>query len=330
MRSMTRTFVGLFCTVALLVACGPRATETPPDKVTVQLKWVHQAQFAGFYVAQENGYYAEENLSVTLVEGGPNIDLVEQVTSGAADFGVDAPEQLLRAAGQGQTVKAIAAIYRENPLVFIAMAGAGIRRPQDIPGHSIAIAGSDAEIQLQALLHKLDLDAGQVEILPYEYDNAAFYSGQAAMTIGYATGSLIRIRQAGYDVDVIWPDDYGIHMYADTLFTTERLSVENPDLVLRFLRATLRGWEKAVEDTEVAVEMTMRYAREADRNMQMEMMTASVPLIHTGKDQIGWMQPEIWQEMHAILLEQNILAAPLATEKLYTLDFLRQMYGSEP
>jgi NitT/TauT family transport system substrate-binding protein len=328
-RQTARILGILFFAAAFFVACKPQTTEQPFDEVAVQLKWVHQAQFAGFYVACEKGYYAQEHITVTLIEGGPYIDLVGQVTAGTADFGVDAPEQLMRAAGQGKAIEAIAAIYRRNPLVFIAMAGSGIQRPQDILGHSIAIKGSDAEIQFQAMMHKLGLDVARVKTMPYEYENTAFYGGQADMTIGYATGSLIRIRQAGYDVNVIWPSDYGIHLYADMLFTTGQLNAENPDLVLRFLRATLRGWREAVGNPDLAVEMTMRYAREADWAMQMEMMAASVPLIHTGEGQIGRMRPEIWQGMYDTLLGQGVLDRALDVHEMYTTTFLDQIYGGE-
>ncbi|MCH8054900.1 MAG: ABC transporter substrate-binding protein [Deltaproteobacteria bacterium] len=75
-------------TITLLAGCGSREVKTPPDKVTVQLKWVHQAQFAGLYMAQEKGYYAGENIKVTFVEGGPGIDTAEQVITKKADFGV--------------------------------------------------------------------------------------------------------------------------------------------------------------------------------------------------------------------------------------------------
>ena len=137
------------------------------------------------------------------------------------------------------------------------------------------------------------------------------------------------IQQAGYETRLIWPSDYGIHLYGDTLFSTHRLIAENPDRVTRFARASLRGWQDAVEEPEAAVEATLKYAREADRAMQSKMMEASVPLIYTGKDQIGWMRAEEWQEMHDLLLAQGILAGPLNIDKVYTSQFLRAVYGEE-
>jgi NitT/TauT family transport system substrate-binding protein len=296
----------------------------------LQLKWVHQAQFAGYYVAIENGYYAEQNIHVTLVEGGPDIDIVGRVAGGQADFGVDAPEQILAARSRDEAVKAVAVIYRLNPMVFISMADSGIETPQDFAGHTIAILGSGAEPQYVALMKKLDLDMEQVKLVPYSYDNAAFYSGQVDLTVGYTNGSLIRIRQAGCDVNTIWPGDYGVHLYADTLFTTDQLVAGNPDLVTHFLRASLRGWKEAVENPGMAVQATMKYAREADVSLQTEMMKASVPLVHTGEDQIGWMKNDVWQGMEDMLFEQGVLDRAVDVKQVYSMEFLHRIYGDLP
>ena len=177
------------------------------------------------------------------------------------------------------------------------------------------------------MMEKLGLDVNQMDLLPYLYDVSAFYSGEADMTIGYTTGTLLRIRKAGYDVNVIWPNDYGVHLYADTIFTTQQMIDENPELVTRFLNATLHGWQAAIEDPAAAVEDTLKYAREADRTLQTEMMDASVPLIFTGQDNIGWMKGDQWQAMYDILLHQHLLDRPFNVGDAYTLEFLDLIYG---
>jgi NitT/TauT family transport system substrate-binding protein len=329
MKTIIRICALLLLAMAVLAACRPQEVEKPPDEVSVQLKFVHQAQFAGFYVAQERGYYADENIEVTFIEGGPGIEAAEQVITGQADFGVDAPEDVLMQRSQGKPVVAIAVIYRRNPLVFVALADSGIERPSDFLGRTVAIAACDGELQLEAMLKRLGLDINQVEIIPFSYDYDSFYNGEVDVTIGYATGGLIRIRQQGYQVNVIWPSDYVVHLYADTLITTDEMIAENPDLVTRLLRATLRGWREAIEDPEAAVEITLKYAREADAELQTQMMEASVPLVHTGEDQIGWMRGEVWQGMHDILLEQGLLDEPLDMDEVYTMEFLQKVYGGE-
>jgi NitT/TauT family transport system substrate-binding protein len=306
--------------------------ESPPvDAVSVQLKWVHQAQFAGIYIAQDKGYYAEENLDVTILEGGPGINSIQSLFQGNADFTIDSAINCLLSRDQGEPVVAIAAIYRHNPTVFGTMPDSGIEHPADFIGKKVAIAGgSDFEIQLQAIANKLGLDMDQIDIVPHSYDITPLYSGEIDVLGIYAIGGLIRAQQAGYDLDVIWPSDYGVHSYADVLISTDAFLENNPEVTTRFLRATLRGWRDAIEDPEGAVDNILSYALEADSDTQLRMISASVPLVHTGQDQIGWMRSEVWQGMHNILLEQGILKAPMDIEKIFTLDFLEAIYENSP
>jgi len=322
-------FLALLLMVALLAACGPQEPEQPPDEVTVQLKWVHQAQFAGFYVAEENGYYAEENIEIAFIEAGTGIDVTEQVVTGAADFGVEGSDLVLKHCGKGEAIAAIAVVYRRNPLVFVSRADSGIERPADVVGRTVALT-SYGELQFAAMLKRLGLDIRLVEFAPYEYDYGSFHSGDVDVTSGYSTGGLIRLLQAGHELNLIWPSDYGVHMYADTLIATDEMIAENPDLVTRFLRATLRGWREAIEEPGAAVEITLKYAREADTEMQTQMMEASLPLVHTGENQIGWMRAEVWQGTHDILLEQGLLDGPVDLDDVYTMEFLHEIYGGEP
>lgn len=318
----------LLLTIVIFTGCGSQEVKRPPDKVAVQLHWVHQAQFAGFYMAQEKGYYAEENIKVTFIEGGPGIEAVEQVITKKADFGVEQAGRLIQSAGQGKSVTAFAVIYRRNPLAFVSLSGSGIERPVDFLGRTIAI-GLDGKLQLQAMMKRLGLDINDINLVPYSYDYTPFYNRKVDITIAYSIGGLIRIRQAGHQVNVIWPSDYDVRMYSDSLFTSHQMIAENPDLVARFLRATLRGWREAIEETKEAVAITLKYAKEADTDLQDLMMEASLPLIHTGEDHIGWMQTEVLKEMHQMMLEQGIIAEPVELDRLFTMQFLEKIYGQQ-
>jgi len=314
----------------LITACKPQEIEQPLDEVTLQLKWVHQAQFAGFYLAQERGYYAEENLKVTFIEGGPGIDPMEQVASGNAQFGVAAPEAVIMQPGPDGSIVAIATIFRRSPVVLASLAGSNIKRPADLLGRKVAVAGIfEFKSQLSAMFERLDLDMSQVEIVPHSYDLTPLIEGEVDVLGLYSAGGLIRLSQLGYEANLIWPSEYGVHMYADVLITTDELAQQNPEIVTRFLRATLHGWRDAIGDTDAAVTVIMNYARDADPDLQAEMMEASLPLICTGEAPIGWMDADAWVGMYDILLEQGILTAPLDLSQVYTMQFLQEVYGGE-
>jgi NitT/TauT family transport system substrate-binding protein len=179
------------------------------------------------------------------------------------------------------------------------------------------------------MMNKLGHDISQIEIADHSYDLTPFYEGEVDCIGLYSTGGLIRMRQAGYQANLIWPGDYGIHMYGDTVITTDQVIAENPDLVTRFLRATLRGWREAIGDADVTVPIVLKYAKESDPDLQTQMMEACLPLIHTGEDHIGWMRPKVWQGMHDMLLEQGILDEPVEMDRVYTMEFLEKVYGGE-
>jgi len=313
----------------LVTACGPQATVQPRDEIKVQLKWIHQAQFAGFYIAQDKGYYTEENIDVTFIPAGPGINVINRVVNGEADFGVAAPEHILLQRSQGQPVVAIATTYRNNPFVLVTRADSGLERPQDLVGKTAMIGGTDGHLQFNAMMKKLGLDPDSVTILPYNFDLTPFYNGEVDIAPAFAAGSLIGILQSGHDVNLIWPSDYGISIYSDTIITTEQTIAGRPDLVTRFLRATLKGHRYGVENSAEALDVSLKYIENADPDTQARMIAASQPLIHTGQDQIGWMRGQVWQQTQDILLAEGFLDQPVDLNQLYTTRFLEAVYGDD-
>jgi len=332
-----KKIAGIMALIALsvLLMSGCSRSEPPkaPDEVKLQLKWTHQAQFAGFYMAQEKGYYAEENIKVTFLEGGQDVDITGRIISGKADFGVISPDSLLIDRSRGVSVTALAAIYRRSAVVFVAKADSGIVRPSDFTGKTIAAAGEGGArefmLQLSAMMRKLKIDVSKIKIVPYDPAYVKFYSGETDITPTYYTGGLIKMREKGMKLNLIWPSDYGINFYSDTLVTSGKMISENSDLVGRFMRASLKGWQDAIEDYREAVAVTLKYAQNQDSDMQTAMMEAMLPLVHTGEDRVGWMKPEIWHEMYGTLLDQGLLEKPFDVDQAYTMQFIKQIYGGK-
>ena len=320
----------LLCLVIVLVAAGCREAEQPLDEVTVQLAWYHQAQFAGFYAADQNGYYAEEGLHVALRPSpGSGTDITAVVGDGEADFGIVTGAALVPARAGGVSVTAVAAIQRRSPSVFMTLADSGIRRPTDLPGRTIRKLDPGTSTIFAAMMRSLGLDPATVHEMDVGFSLDAFTKGEVDAYAVYVTSAVVSAREQGLDIHVIYPDDYGVHLYGDTLFTTDRLIRENPDLVLRFVRATLRGWRWAVENAEEAGKLALEYDPALDADVQVAQMRANMPLVHTGEDQIGWMLPDVWQGTHDVLFTQVVLAEPLDIASVYTMEFLNEIYGEQ-
>jgi len=216
-------------------------------------------------------------------------------------------------------------------VVFVAKADSGIVRPTDFAGKTLAIKyeQKDFDLRFYAMMKKLGLGSVKLKIVNFDPDYSAFYKGEVDVTATYATTGLLKMRQKGLKLNLIWPSDYGIHFYSDTLATMDRMISEKPDLVARFLRASLKGWQDAIEEYRQAVAITMKYSQIKDPELQTAMMEAMLPLVHTGEDRIGWMKAEVWKGMSQILLEQKLLAKPFNVDQAYTLRFLNEIYGGK-
>ncbi len=321
----------LFLMILIIAGCGRQKVRESLDEIKVQLGWYHQAQWAGFYAADQLGHYSAEGLAVKLLpRPEPRFDQIGYVMDGKADFGTTNGVSVITAGSQGSPIVAITAIYRRNPQVFMTLSDSGISRPHDFPGHTIrTLHPLGNGVIFRALMGRVGLDPESVTQVEAGYDMSPFYERKIDIWPGFLTAEVLSAREQGYGVNVILPSYYGVHLYGMVIFTTDRLVSNNPDLVLRFLRATLRGWLWSVENLEEAALLSLEYDESLDKEHEIALYTASVPLIHTGEDQIGWMRDEVWQETHDMLLEQGILTQPIDIGTLYTMDFLNSIYGEE-
>ncbi len=311
--------LGASCVAAVILAS---AIASANDAVTVQLKSHHQTQFAGMYVADAKGFYRAETLDVRHREWKVgDKSPIEQVTNGVADFGVTGQAPFLIEREKGASIVAIAAVYQRSPVAFFSLKKSGIKHPRDFAGKTIAFAPTH-EVQLKAVLKRAGVDVKDVKRTPYGFDLAPFYKGETAIWAGYAMNQPVDARLAGYDVDVLFPDDYGVRGYDDILFTSEELIRRKPAVVERWVRATLRGWRYAIEHADEATTITCALNPSLKRDKQSALLLASIPLIQTGEHPLGWMTREVWQGAAELLREYKILARAPSMDGLYTTAFV--------
>jgi NitT/TauT family transport system substrate-binding protein len=323
--NFTHSLAVFLCLTILLSGCGKPATPASLTPITVQLSWIHQTQNAGLYAAAQNGYYAAEGLEVTFVEGGSKVDKLVPVLNGTAQFGMAGADEVLLARSEGKPLRAIATIYRRSAIVFVSLAEKGITRPQDFVGKTIR-AAANVVPTLHAIMTAVGVSRDQYNTVDLPTDLAVFASGEVPVWGMYINSTVITAEQAGYKLNLIFPDDYGVHFYGDTLITTDKLISTNPDVVQRFLRATLKGWTYAVENADQLGQAVQQYNPKLTPAIITAQMTASIALVNTGEDHIGWMKPEMWAGMEETLRKQGVLTAALDVTQAYTLQFLKEIY----
>lgn len=304
----------------------------PIQEFNLKLKWLHQAQFAGNYVANEKGFYKDEGLKINILPFSFDDPTIKSVSEGRETFGITGADELVLARSKGVPIKAIAVIYKINPVTAYSLPNSGITKPQDFVGKTVGIerAGDGTEINVgilySAMMAKLGIDRSKIKEITIGYDAKELLSGKTDISTGYIINEPNEVKEKLGDVNTILMADYGVNMYADVIFVTENTIKNKPEVVERFLRATLKGWQYAIEHEDEAVDMTLVYAKDSNKKHQAYMLKASVPLIHTGSSKLGWMEAKRWDELQNILLDQKILSKPISITDAYTMQFLQKIY----
>jgi NitT/TauT family transport system substrate-binding protein len=307
------------------------ATAQTADKIRLQIKWVPQAQFAGYFVAMEKGFYADENLDVTIVPGGPDIIPEQQVTNGQADFGVDWVASFLAFRDKGLPIVDIAQIYQSSGLMLISKKSVNIKSAQDLKGHNVGVWYGGNEFEFLALMDKLHEDPDKdLNVIKQGFTMDPFLAGQMDAASAMTYNEYQIVLESGVsadDLNVIRYNDEGVGMLEDNLFATEDMISTKPDLVQRFVRASMKGWQSAIDDQQGAVDTVMKYVEPGSTTAdhQLRMMSEVAKLVmppDMTADQIGMMDATRFATTADIAYKFHVINAPADPTKSYTNDFV--------
>ncbi len=254
-------FVRLISASIALVFCLPSdlLAEAPTAKleaVSIQLKWQHAYQFAGYYAAIEQGFYREEGLDVRLKEYDFSKDLIKQVLDGESEYGIS-DSTLLIYRMKGEPVVLIKQFFQHSPLVFISRRESGIISPYEMPGKLISYNSTNEwDASLNAMLLKtLGNNPNLKEVKKGQSFFQEFIDGKIDVISGYSTSQPFLLKQQGIEVNIINPQNYGIDFYGDNFFTTETELQSHPDRVAKMARATVKGWQYALAHTDEIIDL---------------------------------------------------------------------------
>ncbi|CAG7857702.1 partial two-component system, NarL family, sensor histidine kinase EvgS, partial [biofilm metagenome] len=226
------------------------------EPVSIQLKWRHAFQFAGYYAAIEKGYYLDEGLEVTLKEADLAKDLVLEVINRKSDYGVS-DSTLLIYHLKGQPVVLVNQFFQHSPLVFISHRHSGIISPYEMVGKTVAYNYSnDWDAALNALLLKTLGDIKKTKPLKSSHsDFQKFIDGKIDVISAYSTSEPFLLNEQGIEVNIINPQNYGIDFYGDNLYTSQQELQNHPERVAKISRATIKGWQYALNHPEEIIDL---------------------------------------------------------------------------
>jgi ABC-type nitrate/sulfonate/bicarbonate transport system substrate-binding protein len=222
--------------------------------VTHQLSWLKITQFGGFFAGEAQGYYEEEGIAPTFVAGGNNILAWQQVASGAALLADEDPTLLMQAIASGEDLVAIGAVFQKSPLAIMSLSDNAINTAADFEGKTIAYPDNGIGY-LKVALEAQGVDMSKVTIVPAGADPTQLVTGQVDGYGGYATAQGASLELQGLKISYLYVDDLTAPSYGNVIITTRKNIEENRDLLVRFLTATVKGyeWMNANPDAAAAI-----------------------------------------------------------------------------
>ena len=300
--SHTRRFI---LTAILIFSWGWPLAALALDVVTLQLKWSHAFQFAGYYAAQEKGYYRDVGLDVTFLEAQPGDNPVKAVLDGKAQYGVGTSSLLLDRKS-GLPVVVLAVVFQHSPLVLIARQMRATQGIKDLLGKRVMIAWQDEE--LLAYLKQEGIPADRLTRVEHSFNTQDLIDGKVDAISAYVTNQTYYLDRAGFSYHIYTPRSVGIDFYGDNLFTTERELKVNPARAKAFREASLRGWNYAMDHQEEIVDLILeKYSKQKTREYYLFEARQLVPILRSDVIEIGYMNPGRWRHIADTYADMGLL-----------------------
>ena len=292
-----------------------------PTPVKLQLQWFTQAQFAGYFAAKDKGFYADQCLDVTIVEGGVDIVPQTELAQGNVDYAISWVPKALASREQGAGIVNVAQVFQKSTTIQVAWADSNIKDPADFKGKTIGIVGFGNEFEVFAAMTKAGLDpARDVELVQQQFDMTALLqreidAAEASTYNEYAqlletknpeTGELYRPE----DFNVISYEDYGVGMLQDSIWANEdklNSDAAYQDTTQRFVTASLEGWIYCRDNVQECADLATQNGSKLGASHQLWMMNEVNKLIWPSPAGVGVMDPAKWQQSVEIALNTKNL-----------------------
>ncbi|MGY6548127.1 MAG: ABC transporter substrate-binding protein [Roseinatronobacter sp.] len=274
------------------LALGARGLMAQPANVALQLSWLHSVQFAGSYIADARGFWAERGLAVRLDAGGPNAPVEPPVVTGTALVGISAADYTAAAVQQGAPFRIIGVAMQNNPFAIASLPGNPVREPRDMEGKRIGMPLANMPV-LRALATLNGVDLDRIEVIPTQYDPAPLVAGEVDCLLCWATDLPVAMYVRGIDAVTMLMADFGYALHSQTYIATEDSLANRRAELVALMAGEVAGWDAYRADLDAATDLTLARFPDAglDRPTQLEQARRQVPLMFsdlTDANGFGW------------------------------------------
>ncbi|PYD00757.1 twin-arginine translocation pathway signal protein [Microbacterium esteraromaticum] len=282
------------------VACsapdGGTAADGPVSEVALQLSWLHSVQFAGSYLALDRGWWRDEGLKVSLLQGGPNAPVEPPVVSGAALVGISAADYTAAAVAEGAPFKIIGVAMQKNPFVIASLPARPVNEPKDLEGLRIGMATANTPV-LETLCTLNDVHIDRIEVVPTQYSAQPLLAGEVDCLLCWETDLPVAMAVQGVEAVTMLMADHGYAVHSQTYIATEQSLAERRDELVALMSGEIRGWEAYRKDTDAATKLTLEMFPDAGLDPEVQKLQAQrqVPLMFsdlTDEHGFGWWTDE--------------------------------------
>lgn len=303
---------------------APTATPKPTQAI-LSLDWVPNTNHTGFYVALEKGWYEEEGIDLEIQIPSDPAAALKQVAYGNTEFGVSFQEEVTIARSNDIPVVSLAAIIQHNTSAFASLAEKGIQRAKDVEGKRYASYG--LPIERPILGHLMACDGGdidEVEFIDVGFEAfPALISKRVDLAWIFMAWDGVQAEIMGVELNLLPLYGSCVPDYYTPLIIAGETTIENkPDLVRRFMAATVRGYEYAIAHPEESVEILLRASPETDPELARRSQAWLSPRYQDDAARWGEQKLEVWQEFAEFMFDNQLIETPIDPQKAFTNDFL--------
>ena len=293
----------------LLLTTNLMSSNNSAKNVSLQLSWLHQFQFAGYYIAKEKGFYKEAGLDVNIKEYNFNIDIQKVLDNKDAQFVVGKTSFIIDKIS-GKNIVALAGIFQHSPMMLLVRKDSMISRASDLRGKNIMITG-DAKntAAILAMLTSQKINLNEVTIQPHSFNLDDLINGKTDAMASYISNEPIRLANKNIKYKVIHPKDYGFDFYNGMLFTSGEFLKEDPDSVKAFHDATIKGWKYAFNNIQESAELIYNKYNTQKKNLSDFVKEGEVlkTLVYDNNGEIGGLTKERIKEIANVYLVMGLI-----------------------
>lgn len=323
-KPIRRLFVGAAIASGLALAAGNAGAANTP--ITFQLNWVAGGANAGFAAAVAEGFYKDAGLDVTLVQGNGSGNTAQLVANGRSEIAYADAVAVSQLIAKGAPMKVLSTVYQSNPNEVSALKKTGIKSIKDLAGKKVGVpSGSSQTTMLPLLLKANNLKESDVNLInmPATAMVPSLLQGQVDAILGSIDSYQIQLEAQGAQTDNFLFADHGVPTVSTSIFASDSYIKNNPEVVKKFIAASLKGWYFALDNPEKAVKDLKSVFPEMNEKLATAELASIKPLLCSGGAKyIGKAEDALWVKTQDLLSEVKLLPAGQDPKSYYTNAYL--------